>query len=673
MIVGTVGYMSPEQAQGAAVDYRSDQFSFGSVLYEMATGSRAFRGKSVIDTLAAIINEEPEPIQKGNPRIPAPLSWIVARCHAKDPSRRYASTEDLARELAMLRERLSEVSGSGVPPAVPRRRRRLFGALACGAAVAALATMYFVGVDRGIAKAPIPSFHQLTFRRGGVVSARFTSDGRTVIYSASWDGGPVRLFSTRIEAPGSTPLALPDADLAAVSPSAELLVFAGRKYGPFGDFASPLSRVPLAGGSPRVVAEESFGADWGADPNTFAIVRTVGGQRGIEYPIGKVLLRDDTAYGPRVSRDGRRIAFLNDGSVSVVEIAGKREVVSAGWRWPGTGLAWSPRGDEVWFAASKDGWSAPLRAVSLSGRERVLMTLPGWVNLQDVSREGRVLMTYGKFRNEIRCRLPGWDSEHDLSWLDASQAQDLSADGRRLLFSEVSEVGPTAAYLRDTDGSSPQRLGDGIPRGLSPDGKIVLVYDDRRKQYFVLPTESGEPRWLLRPAAEAGVEYLSDGPWFPDGRRVLLAWRQPGHRAQTFAVDVRSGQSEPLTPEGYNCDVLSPDGKTAVCETSNGVRTYSFELREAREIPGLERGDSVWQWSSDGRSVFVMNPRGAFGKVFKVDLETGTRRLWLELGPIEPAGLESQVPGLTMTPDGTSYCYGIRHTLLELYLVEGIR
>ena len=212
----------------------------------------------------------------------------------------------------MLRENGSPRSRApGVPPAVPRRRRRLFGALACGAAVAALATMYFVGVDRGIAKAPIPSFHQLTFRRGGVVSARFTSDVRTRSFILSFVGRRPR-----------SPLL--DADRGA---GFNALGASGR--GPRGRFpfcgapgfcrpeVRPFRRLRVAAfqgssgrGSPRVVAEESFGADWGADPNTFAIVRTVGGQRGIEYPIGKVLLRDDTAYGPRVSRDGRRIAFL---------------------------------------------------------------------------------------------------------------------------------------------------------------------------------------------------------------------------------------------------------------------------------------------------------------------------------------------------------------------------
>ena len=112
IILGTVGYMSPEQASGTAMDFRSDQFSFGSILYEMGTGRRAFQRKTAVDTLAAILNEEPEPIAVINPQTPAPLSWIVERCLAKDPEDRYESTKDLTRELVKVQDHLAEARGS---------------------------------------------------------------------------------------------------------------------------------------------------------------------------------------------------------------------------------------------------------------------------------------------------------------------------------------------------------------------------------------------------------------------------------------------------------------------------------------------------------------------------------------------------------------------------------
>jgi serine/threonine protein kinase/Tol biopolymer transport system component len=133
-IVGTVSYMSPEQAKAEPVDLRSDQFSFGSVLYEMATGKRAFRRATTVQTLAAIVQEEPEPVASINPKIPAPLRWVVEQCLAKEPKNRYASTEDLARDLARVRDHIAEVSGSGEAPAMARRRKRSFWAVAAAAA-----------------------------------------------------------------------------------------------------------------------------------------------------------------------------------------------------------------------------------------------------------------------------------------------------------------------------------------------------------------------------------------------------------------------------------------------------------------------------------------------------------------------------------------------------------
>jgi serine/threonine protein kinase len=106
--MGTIGYMSPEQATGGEVDFRSDQFSFGSVLYEMVTGSPAFQKKTRAETTAAILRDEPERVGSRMLQAPAPFIWIVERCLAKDPAQRYASTRDLARDLAAVRERLAD-------------------------------------------------------------------------------------------------------------------------------------------------------------------------------------------------------------------------------------------------------------------------------------------------------------------------------------------------------------------------------------------------------------------------------------------------------------------------------------------------------------------------------------------------------------------------------------
>src|SRR5262249_10890217 len=153
--------MSPEQASGEAQDFRSDQFALGSILYELTTGKRAFQRKTAIDTLAAILNEEPEPIATLRPQTPAPLRWVIERCLSKDAGDRYAATRDLARDLATLRDRLGE-TGSGEAAVRRPTRKSLWRAVAAGGAIAAVSLL----AGRLLWKSPPPaqpSFQRLTF------------------------------------------------------------------------------------------------------------------------------------------------------------------------------------------------------------------------------------------------------------------------------------------------------------------------------------------------------------------------------------------------------------------------------------------------------------------------------------------------------------------------------
>jgi hypothetical protein len=253
-------------------------------------------------------------------------------------------------------------------------------------ALGALVLGLFVG--RRTDERSVASFNRLTFRRGVVESARFTADGRTVVYSAAWDGDPVRTFSTRIERPESMRLDLPDAQVEAVA-TGEMLVSLDRRHSYFA--TSTLARAPLAGGAPRAIAEGVVGADWGPD-GSLAIVRKVGERYRLEYPVGRLLHEnEDLLWPPRISPDGKRVALFEEGSggasLTVVDRTGSRRPLSKGWKWHGRYVAWSPRGNEVWFTASEGGFVHPLRAVTLSGAERILLRLPGTAFLQDVSAE----------------------------------------------------------------------------------------------------------------------------------------------------------------------------------------------------------------------------------------------------------------------------------------------
>ena len=273
-VVGTIAYMSPEQAAGQPLDFRSDQFSFGSLLYEMATGKRAFQGKSAVDTLAAVLKEDPRPIAELSPRTPAPLRWIIERCLAKEPGRRYASTRDLARDLETLRDHSSETSGTDLASTPRPRRPRIAALLTAVAVLAGFAGIFLAGRRSG--DRPIPDFQRLTFRRGSVASARFAPDGRTIVYGASWDGEPIRLFSTRTDGRESTRLDLPDGDVVSVSSLGEIAMLLSRPYEAVSDWTGTLARVPLTGGAPREMNEGVRGADWSSDGKNLAVVRGQG-------------------------------------------------------------------------------------------------------------------------------------------------------------------------------------------------------------------------------------------------------------------------------------------------------------------------------------------------------------------------------------------------------------
>ena len=449
----------------------------------MLSGRRAFQRPTRAETLAAIIREEPEPLAALCPRIPVPLLWIVERCMAKLPDERYAATRDLARDLQSVRDHFSQIdSGAeGAPLLVsagPRHSRAWLSAGVAAAFAALVASAYLLGT--GAADRALPSFHRLTFRDGTIWSARFAPDARTIVYGAAWNGAPIRIFSTRPEAPESAALALPPATVLAVSPAGEMAISLGaRAVGPF-TTSGTLARASLSGGAPREVLESVQGADFAPDGASLAVVRVVDGRNRIEFPIGKPIYETGAGFlsHARVSPRGEFVAFIEHpmrgddaGAVAVVDREGHKRVLSSGWI-TARGLAWSPDGGEVWFTAASAGGSRALHAVSLAGHRRLVTRVPGALTLHDVSHDGRVLLAEEHSRQGIVGLSPGESQERDLSWHDWSRPVDLTPDGTTLLFDETGEGGGAgyAVYVRKTDDAPAVRLGDGHALALSPDG-----------------------------------------------------------------------------------------------------------------------------------------------------------------------------------------------------------
>jgi hypothetical protein len=666
-VLGTVGYMSPEQVRGEAADHRSDIFSFGVVVHEMLAGKRAFRGATPADTMRAILREDPPNIDRAD--LPPALARILERCLDKRAEERFQT----ARDVGFALEALSGASGGAQARGSPVRRHLRTVATVAAALILAMAA--FVA-GRGRAPTPMPSARQLTFRRGVIQSGRFAPDGRTIVYSAAWEGLPPEIFATTSDGPESRSLGLAPAILASVSSAGELALL--RRSNPQPPDVPPpatLARVSLAGGAPRDLLEDVQFADWAPDGRGFCVARRVQGQEQIELPPGKILYRSSQNVGwPRVSPSGDQVAFVSwegaGGTVTVVDGNGKTTVLGS---FPAiNGLAWSARGDEVWVAAGSTPSTRALRALTLAGKERLVYRIAGTMTLLDVSREGRVLLAHGFVRVGVMAVAPGETVERDVSAFDRCLLAGLSADGRAVLLSEAGAAsGPVgSAYLRGTDGSAAVHVTEGISFDLSRDGKWALVeLPGKPSRMSLVPTGAGAPRDVPLGRIEP-----DDARLFPDGRRVLVEGIEGGQRGRRglFVLDPNSGGIQRLegesaegglSPDGMLVATRDHDGKAAVLPIGGGA---------SREIRGLVSGDTIIGWSANGKSVFVQGPGYTEVRIYRLDLSSGRRELWKKVGPSDPAGVTFVAAG-RISDDARSYAYTYARHLLDLFVVDGLK
>jgi dipeptidyl aminopeptidase/acylaminoacyl peptidase len=440
-----------------------------------------------------------------------------------------------------------------------------------------------------------------------------------------------------------------------------------------------LARVPLGGGAPREILENVEFADWTPDGSNLVIVREVQGRDRLEYPPQKVLYQPEGWIGnPRFSPKGDVVAFVDHpqpgddgGSVAIVDLAGKKTALSSGWD-SIQGLAWSPSGDEIWFTATKTGGDRSLFAVDLQGNLRLMARVPGELTLLDVDRQGGVLLTRGNDRAGVLGMTAGDAKERDLSWLDWSVPNSLSADGRVLLFTEAGEGGGPkyAVYVRNTDGSPAIRLGEGSGFALSPDGKWAACHPNVvPSSIIVLPTGVGETRAI----APDGLNHVRL-QWLANGKQFVFSGNEPGKGLRLYVESSEGGKAQPISPEGVDetfsvspnsefAAATGPDGKLYVYPTAGG---------EPRVVTSAQAGEAATGWTADSNSLFVFHFGEIPERVTQITLATGQRRAWKDLAPADSAGL-TNLRGLLMAADGKSYVYGYVRTLSDLYLVEGLQ
>jgi serine/threonine protein kinase/Tol biopolymer transport system component len=676
-LLGTVAYMSPEQLRAKTVDHRSDIFSFGAILYEMLTGRRAFSGQTEVDTITAVLKEDPQEMSFIRQSIPTAFERIVRHCLEKEPEERFQSARELAFALSTVSDMSTNRSSVTFRGGPFRWRKWLPWGLA-----AVLLAVAGVFAGRNFTSTSNPVYRRLTFERGTIYSARFAPDGGSIVYGAAWNGHPLELFSTLSDSPLEHPLGLSSAHLLALSRTHELAISLHGINDNRLDFShAMLASAPMAGGTPREILQDITWADWSPE-GKLAVVHYVKGHHLLEYPIGNLLYSTNGSISNiRFSPQGDRIAFMDHpdrwddrGSICVTDLKGNRTTLSEGWA-SEDGLAWSPSGEEVWFTAVQRGFSRGVWAVNLKGQKRQILGVPGGFTLQDIAQDGRILATAGSERLGMdwtgKVRDPV--GAHELSWYEWTVAKDISADRQSVLFEESSEPAGSnyAVAIRKTDGSPPIRLGDGTAGGLSPDGKwAASVLTGSPGRLILLPVGPGQSREIALPA----LEHLDNGAarFLPDGKRLVVDGNEPGRLGRSYVVEISGGPLRAVTPEGTYAILPSPDGKYLAGATLNGVTLFPVDGGSPQLVTGTSVSDMPSQWSADSRALYVYREGEIPLNVYRLDISTGKKDLIKRIIPDDHAGVVSIGPVVT-NPQGSQFAYSYYQVLSVLYVVSGLR
>ncbi|MBK8725503.1 MAG: protein kinase [Holophagaceae bacterium] len=680
LILGTMGYMSPEQVRGEGVDARSDIFSFGVVLFEMLTGRRAFARPTAAETIAAILKEDPPDLDDTSKPIPPGLRRILDHCLEKSPASRFHDAHDLAFAL-------ESASGQSMELEVllkPKRRPFRFWPWALGLLLLpALAGAWWLGRS---AK-PTLAFKQITFRRGNVLRARFTPDGQNIVYSAAWDGHPSEIFMSRMDGSGVRAIGLARADLLAVNGRGELLILLkSSQWTGTSASSGTLALATLDGGTPREILGRVKGADFAPDGQTLAVIfqDQDGGPQHLDYPLGTRLLTSNSELlgAPRISPDGGRVAFVHattalgavgteGGSsakrgIAVVDRAGKRRDLSVeGTVWDEY-LVWSRDGKELYYATR-----AGLRAVDLEGRVRVLTADATPSLIHDLSPQGRMLLERELYTTSSEVRLGG--QSLDLGWQENTYISGFSRDGSLALLFETggNDTNKNRPLLRRFDHSPPKVLAPGIPQDLNPSGDLALVFlPGEQPKLVAVPTGLGAPRELgLAGWAPTG------GRFAKDGHRVFATARQGAGPLRLLSLPVDGGPGSLLPGSIQNVKAAAPDGRSFLCVDAQGRPSLAGEDGvTVRALPWtLEPGEAIVDWLAPDEALLTHPEDALHLRLERVELSTGRRTVWQRLVPPDPGNV-TRLYNVRVSGDGQTIGYTYTRILVsDLLLAEGLQ
>jgi Tol biopolymer transport system component len=684
-VMGTVGYMAPEQLRAQPIDARADLFAFGAVLYEMVSGQPAFRRDTAADTTSAILSQDPPELGGSRPEVSPALERIIRHCLEKNPNERFQSARDVAFALEALSGSnvTSGVSPAAPPeaPAVPLGR----SPLVIAALVVAAAALGALG--RGLVPTPEPEawlFTKKTFEPQVIFNARFMPDDRAIVFSAALVGNAPGLFEIRPGTLEARPFGPPRTHLLSISSTGELAVLTDAHYIGHRLFQGTLARMALDG-APRPMLERVREADWGPDGSTLAIVRDQGTTDVLEYPVGTALY-EASGYlsDPRVSPDGTRVAFMEHplryddrGFVKVVDTSGVVTTL-AGEYWGEEGLAWLPDGDALLFGAiAVRGTGGGVEGGSLlqqvyrvaadgAGGATQVLGSPTDLTFMDVSADGQWLANQDTSRYGIVARGRAQAEERDLSYLDNSWGPFLSRDGTRLLFTDGHGGSSYQTVWRDLEGSPVVRLGEGGANGLSPDGRWALAMVPATSQVVIYPMGAGEAVKL----DTSPIDHIENVRWFPDSRSIVILGSEPSKSRRTYRQVIDGGRPEPILPEEVIEALFAPDGTAALGVTGDGAWSiYPTDGSSPRPVAEIGPDDTPFGWSEDGRWLFVQDGSDVPARVDRIDVATGRRTHFREFAPAVLSGLIAvEIRDPVLPADGSRYSYQYVRTNSTLFL-----
>lgn len=704
-VVGTAAYMSPEQAEGKNLDSRSDIFSFGSVLYEMATGHRAFQADSALSTILCILREEPKPLRELRREAPPELERLIRRCLRKDPARRIQTMMDLKAVLDELKEESDSGRLTVILPARKRRPRRLWvaGLLGLFCLLAAIGALRFARRPaEKVPSHPIP----ITSYQGDERQAEFSPNGTQVAFS--WNGEKEDNWDIYLKVVGSSasPLRLtsnPASDFRPKwSPDGTRIAFIRSTRE-----TDAVMLTSALGGAERRLTEfptaVEAGLSWSPDGKWLAAA--VGGQAGrtalrlvsVETGETRTLTTPPTTSGgdfdPAFSPDGRSIAFVREHGMNVEELWRLRlsksyepagspaKILADGKR--NHGPAWTPDGSELIFSSGETAQAGMYRIPADGSAPPTRIDSVGdGASEPAVSGASHRLVFTRTFRSASIWRFDvDGKAAAAKQWIASSSFRDVfpqySPDGSKIVFYS-NRTGVNQIWTCNDDGSQPVQLTSmtgtttGTPRW-SPDGHWISFDSNSGGswQVYVVSASGGKPI----PVTSGDMTNVV-ASWSRDGRWIYFTSKRSG-AAEVWEVPAPSSAGARMetpvqvTRNGGTSSLESPDGKTLYyTKTTPG---FDFSLWK---MP-VEGGPETLVLNSLYRYNFTLTPAAIYfttpsnpdspSELKRLDLSTG------KVGSLYTLGKRVDL-GLALSPDGRHLLFAqLDYVGSDLMTVENFR